>query len=407
MRFIRKHAVFLVILLVMLIYRLVIWRHTQVYLYGDMYRYDAMARHLLLNGYMGIGSQPDAYYTPGYSLFLAAVYKISMWTHGGHLLPIIRVAHEVYFVQQLLSLVNLVLVYILGSLFFNRWTGNAAALIAALYLPNSFVGELLLSENLFIPFLLLSLWTAYLALRHRRYSLYVLAGIVLGLATLVRPFILPIVVLYLVGIWWQARTGRIQGDRPYRQGLYFAFALVIGLVVALLPWWIRNYIDFHHFVPLSTEAGNPLLAGASPYFQTPFSQLAAGAIAHHETQEKYAIHLILDGLTHHFFLYMGWFLFGKLYYLFWSPWLYNYIGWFVVYHRILTILGSISVIAGLFIRRTRLFAVSIVFLLAMQLVFLPLFRYGYPLVVMMGALLPAVVAYLLKMRRRGTPFVEK
>ncbi len=407
MRFIRKHVVFLVILAVMLVYRLLIWRHTQVYLYGDMYRYDAMARHLLLNGYMGIGAKPDAYYTPGYSLFLAAVYLLSMWTHGGKLLPIAHVAHEVFFVQQIFSLVNLVLVYALGTLLKNRYTGIAAALIAALYLPNSFVGELLLSENLFIPFLLLSVLTAYLALLNQRYSLYVLAGIVLGLATLVRPFILPIIVLYLLGIWWQARTGRISSDKPYRQGLYFAVALIIGTVLALLPWWIRNFVDFHHFVPLSTEAGNPLLAGASPYFQTPFSQLAAGAIAHHQSQEKYAIHLILNGFAHHFFLYLGWFLFGKLYFLFGGPWLYNYIGWFVIYHRILVILGGLSVIAGLFIRRIRLFAVAILFLLAMQLIFLPLYRYGYPLVVMIGTMLPAVVVYFFTMRRRGIPFVEK
>lgn len=407
MRFLRKHAIFLLILVFMIIYRLIIWQHTHVYLYGDMFRYDAMTRNLLLHGYMGIGNQPDAYYTPGYSLFLAVIYKMSMWFHGGQLLPIARVAHEVFFVQQLFSVVNIILVYVLGTLLANRYTGIAAALIACFYLPNSFVGELLLSENLFVPFLLATILIAYVALRSHRYSLYILTGIVLGLATLVRPFILPMFVIFVVGIFWQAYTGRLHRSNPLRQGVLYAVALGLGTVVALIPWWIRNYVDFHHFIPLSTEAGNPLLAGATPYFQTPFAQLAASAIALHESQKTYAIHLITQGFIHHFLLYAGWFLFGKMYYLFWSPWLYNYVGWFVVYHRILVILGGLSVVVGLFLRRTRLLAVAVLFLLAMQLVFLPLYRYGYPLVVIMGIILPAVVSYFFNLRRRGASFVEK
>ena len=407
MRFVRNHAIILLILVVTLIYRLLIWRHTQVYLYGDMYRYDAMARHLLLNGYMGIGAAPDAYYTPGYSLFLALVYKISMWLHGGHLLPIARVAHETYFVQQILSLVTIVLAYVFGSELKNRAVGIVAALIAALYLPNSFVGELLLSENLFIPFLLLTLLLAQMALRRKRPGFFAIAGIALGLATLVRPFLLPVAALILVGVFWQAYKGRLDSPAPYRQGVLSSGALVGGTVLALLPWWIRNYVDFHRFIPLSTEAGNPLLAGVSPYFQTPFAKLAAAANALHESQQTYAIHMIEQGFLHHFALYLGWFLFGKLYYLFWSPWLYNYIGWFDWLHRMLVLFGGLAVIAGLFVRRTRMLAFAVLFLLAMQLVFLPLFRYGYPLVVLMGVLLPAVVAHFITLRQRGNSFVEE
>lgn len=407
MQIIRKHGLLIIILLVMLGFRLYIWRHTTVYLYGDMYRYDIMARHLLLNGYMGIGSTPDAYYTPGYSLFLALIYKLSMWLHGGLLLPIVRTSHEVFFVQQIFSVVNILLVYMLGNLLKNRVTGLAAAIIAAFYLPNSFVGELLLSENMFIPFLLLIMVVVLYSLQKKRTWLFVLAGIVIGLATLVRPFVLPLLFLFIMAIFWQSFRERRQNSGMLKQGVRFSLALGGGTVLALLPWWIRNYLDFHHFVPLSTEAGNPLLAGAYPYFQVPFDQLAKTAQSLHLSQESYAIHLILQGFSHHFFLYLGWFLFGKLYYLFWSPWLYNYVDWLVIYHRVLVVLGGVAVFVGLSFQKTRFFAVTILFLLAMQLVFLPLYRYGYPLLVLMGVLLPAVIANLSRLLRRGTAGAEK
>ncbi len=405
MRFLQNYGVLLLIMIGSLIYRLLLWHHTPVYLYGDMYRYDAIARHLLVNGYMGIGAIPDAYCTPGYPLFLAMIYKISMWFHGGQLLSIARVAHETYFVQQILSISSILLAYLFAKELFNRYAGLAAALIYALYLPNTYVGELLLTENLFVPLSLLALYLAQLALRKKNVILYLIAGIVLGIATLVRPFVLPLMVLFLIGILWQARTGRLDSPTPYRVGAKQAGALLGGTVLVLLPWWIRNLIDFHHFIPLSTEAGNPLLAGVSPYFHTPFPQLAAAAKALNESQQTYAIHMIEQGFLHHFWLYLGWFLIGKLYFLFWSPWLYNYIAWVDGFHRLIVFAGGIAVIAGVFVRQMRLLAVSILFLLAMQLVFLPLDRYGYPLVILMGVLLPAVVAYGIAFRRGGNTHV--
>ena len=389
----RGRAPVYALLAVALLLRIYVWKRTGVDLYGDMLTYNAMARHLAFSGYMGVGSGPSAFVMPLYPVFVALLYRLSWLIHGGYLMPQYRLVHEVYLMQQLLSLVTIWLIYEVARQLSDRHAvGLAAALIAVVYLPNGFVGMMLLTEAVFMPLLVATFWAFVMAQQTDRLGYFGLSGLLLGLTVLARPTVLPLIALFVALDFWRRRE-RERG-RAYREpGAARAFWIANGamtgaLIVCMLPWWIRNAIDFHQFIPLSTEAGNPLLAGADPYFRVSINALIQMSRALHESQQSFAIHYALAGFAHHFLLYAGWYLFGKLPYLLWTPWLYNYIPAFVVFHRLLVVLGGAAMLATLLAPRVRIVSLSALLLLVIQLVFLPIPRYGYPIEVLWMIALP-------------------
>ena len=48
---------------------------------------------------------------------------------------------------------------------------------------------------------------------------------------------------------------------PMRLMLKQLGVATIALLLVMSPWWIRNYVLFNEFIPLSGGAGNPLLLG--------------------------------------------------------------------------------------------------------------------------------------------------
>lgn len=355
-------------------------------------RYDTMAQNVILHGYLGLGRGPSAFVTPLYPLFIAFLYKLSMLLHGGHLLAQTRLVHETFLAQQLLSLVTLALTYYIGTALANRYVGFAAGALSLLYLPNSFIGMLLLTEALFMPALFATVAAFVRAqLKGGGVMWYAASGALLGITTLVRPTVLPLWVVFLFLMWWQRMSARKRGeDLPFWRP---AIWMTAALVVVMLPWWVRNFIDFHKFIPLSTEAGNPLLAGAIPYFRVNVNTLIQASRALHETQQTYAIHYILSGLSHHFLYYMGWYLFGKLPYLLWQPYLYDYLPAFVLFHQTCVLVGAVAALALIAKPLTRTVVFTSLYLLIVQLGFLPLTRYGYPVVALWLILIPVAVSY--------------
>ncbi len=356
-----------------------------------MLRYDTMARNVVLHGYLGLGPGPSAFVTPLYPLFIAFMYKLSMLLHGGHLLDQTRVIHETFLAQQMLSLVTLALAYYIGAALANRYVGFAAGVLSLLYLPNSFIGMLLLTEALFMPALFATIAAFVRAEKGGGVIWYIAAGALLGITTLVRPTVLPLWAVFLFLMWWRWMTARKRGENLPLWGP--AIGMTAALVAVMLPWWVRNFIDFHQFIPLSTEAGNPLLAGAIPYFGVNVNTLIQASRALHETQQTFAIHYILHGFSHHFLYFAGWYLFGKLPYLLWQPYLYAFLPAFVLFHQACVIVGAVAALVLIVKPLARSVAVTSLYLLIVQLGFLPLARYGYPVVAVWLILIPVAVFY--------------
>jgi len=117
---------------------------------------------------------------PGYPYFLALIYVL---TGPNYMAPRI--------VQMGLGLVNCVLAFILGRSLFGRWSGvTFAALMSIYWIFIYFEGELL--APVLLIFLSLCLMLALSAWRAKfTYLRTIGAGLIFGLAAVVRPNILP------------------------------------------------------------------------------------------------------------------------------------------------------------------------------------------------------------------------
>jgi hypothetical protein len=95
----------------------------------------------------------------------------------------------------------------------------------------------------------------------------VIAGILFGMGTLVRPVVLmSCVLLTLQAGYRRAFPHKPSGARHSSSG--FAVVLIPAIVCALTlaPWVIRNAIQFHRFIPATTHGGYTLALGNNPDF---------------------------------------------------------------------------------------------------------------------------------------------
>lgn len=216
----------------------------------DPTRYLGYARQIADGNGMteSLTGDPTAYYPPGYPWFLGIVTWVSRpftdepWLAAG-------------LIQAVLGTVSIALVASVAK----RLAGPVAALVAAvlyaLYPNLIFHTGALLGETLynvlFLAFLALLLSRPWDAGFHP--GRIVACGVLLGLAVMVRPIslaVIPVVVL----CWLAAR-------KDHRVTIRWTLALLLGVVVCILPWTIRNEIRLHAFVPISTNTGDNLCIG--------------------------------------------------------------------------------------------------------------------------------------------------
>jgi 4-amino-4-deoxy-L-arabinose transferase-like glycosyltransferase len=205
---------------------------------------------------------PTAYYPPGYPWFLGVITWVSgpftdePWLAAG-------------LVQAVLGAASVVLIASVTK----RLAGPVAALVAALLYalyPNLiFHTGALLGETLY-NFLIL----AFLAVLFARPWTTDLsggrilgAGVLLGLAVMVRPISLAIIPVLILG-WLLAR-------KDYRITARWAGLLLVGVVACIVPWTVRNELRLDALVPISTNTGDNLCMGHADGATGAFNALEA------------------------------------------------------------------------------------------------------------------------------------
>jgi len=236
----------------------------------DMFQYDMLARSIESgNGYRWY-AQEDFYLAqqyidfdmslvdydprgvltsfrpPLYPAFLALVYFI--FGVGSQRFFVTRI------IQSLMGAALAPLTYLIAKSVIplkSKWS-RAAAWIVAFY-PMLVIYPLsLATENLFFLLIIGSLWLLLLAEKNRKWHLFAIAGILLGLTCLTRSVAMLFACLVVCWVWFSLKEKK--------------FALIIILLVSIvtLPWMLRNTFLHHKLTGIESALGYDLYVGYHP-----------------------------------------------------------------------------------------------------------------------------------------------
>lgn len=199
----------------------------------------------MMQGGVDVG-HPSCHYPVGYSAFLAVFYKIL-----GHNLTVARLFDSL--VGTALALVT----WRFGRYALSETRARIAGVLVALHPGLILYGALTMSEPLSSLLTLCAFWLRVRTKDPRRALVY--AGLMLGVAALVRPPVLLcapfLVALPAAGLSWRERLARSGG----------ALALVLGCtLLPILPWTARNCAKMDGCALVSTNGGWNLAIGAFP-----------------------------------------------------------------------------------------------------------------------------------------------
>lgn len=182
---------------------------------------------------------------PGYPLFLAAVYTI----FGESDVPL-RAVHIT------LDATACVLLFLIALELFGDGVAVVAGLLVALSPQLAYHAIALLPDPLAPLPLLVAFYLLVRALKRPRLRLFVVAGALIGVSCWLRSnaLLLPLLLACLIMFIF-----------PRERRVRYALALLCAAVVVMLPVTIRNYVAFHHFIPLSLSAGITLVEGIGVY----------------------------------------------------------------------------------------------------------------------------------------------
>lgn len=211
------------------------------------------ARYLTENG-----DFPDLWRPPLYPAALALALELGAGTAG------VRVA------QAVLSVLSTLFVFRIGRAAFDGRTARIAVALFAFDPVLIGFSHLIWVETLYIFFFLAvaDLLLVRFGL-HRRFR-WLAAGVLTGLAALVRPQILIFVPFILLWTWLSRRgTGEAPpaGDAPapgLRRFAVGAGLLIAGCALAVLPWSAHNVRTAGAFVLVDTNGPYNLLLGTDP-----------------------------------------------------------------------------------------------------------------------------------------------
>jgi 4-amino-4-deoxy-L-arabinose transferase-like glycosyltransferase len=220
--------------------------------FGDSHTYWTLGRQLARGEPYQYGSpEASVFRMPGYPLLLAGLFRVVgddppvVWARG---------------LGAALGTLAVGCVYWLGRQALEPPTALVAAGMAAVYPGAVATSVFVLSETAFCPLMVaqIAAWVAawQASDARRAFGWAAGAGVLAGLATLVRPSWLTfvpfgIVVAMLI-------------DRPKSRHLRLGLVMMAGMAVTMSPWWIRNWHLIGRFVPTTLQMGASLYDGLNP-----------------------------------------------------------------------------------------------------------------------------------------------
>jgi 4-amino-4-deoxy-L-arabinose transferase-like glycosyltransferase len=215
---------------------------------SDSGAYDAFARNLVEHGVYGWeAGSPHAFWPPGTSLLYAGLY----WAFGYSYAPIVVL-------NIVLSALLINTCSRIATRLYSERAGHYTAWIIALWPTLVFYVTVLASELPFVLLITLALdcWTV----RQRTIRHVLLAGVLLGAASLVRPLALVLPVVFGFGSLMASRLSA----QNLRTNLVHVLAALAAMLVVIAPWTVRNVQLYEELVLVSTNGGITFWMGNTP-----------------------------------------------------------------------------------------------------------------------------------------------
>lgn len=225
-------------------------------------------------GYFGmvIPDRPTAFFPPVYPVILTASYGV-LGSHPG----------SARIFQSLFDALTCFLVGWMGVRLFGSSTGIIASVFYSLY--PAFVGLTTvlwtIGTGVFTLVLAIALTVSFQRKPTGWNALWM--GLAWGLTALSRSAILPFLIVVLYIAWRTARTWK------------YPALILLGMLVLLMPWGIRNAVVMGHFTLTPTKGGRNLWESNNGLFSKPYIDYSATAGGIASIYHKY-VQSRIDGI---------------------------------------------------------------------------------------------------------------
>jgi hypothetical protein len=258
-----------------------------------------------------VAPKPDAARPPAYPWLLRALMRNELSQ---------SYISKVCYVQAWIAELTLLCSILLAMELVGVWAGLTAGALVAISPHQSIYVAYLLTETLFGAAVMLALAASALALRsgQTRWRLLFacLAGSMFGLSCLTRPTLDQWPLLLLLLLLWP----------PIRRFRREIIALVLGFVLIMAPWWVRNELTLHRMSD-SGKMITTLHDGSYPNFMYQDRPETFGYpysfdpnTAKFESGQLSIWEDLWAKFTSRPLAMLNWYLFGKISYFFrWSP----------------------------------------------------------------------------------------
>lgn len=197
--------------------------------------------------------QPSAWMPPLYPFIFSFIFRIfGIYT--------VSSAVVVLLMQSIISSLTLVPLYFVGKRLFGQEVGIISSLLwtfhpgAINYAVRRIWGSSFTALGLVLIVLL------FFRLRDRPPCALdsFLCGLTIALTALTNPVVFAFVPFALLWLFWNSGKDR-------KKAIGQVSVITITMIVALIPWTVRNYIVFHQFVLIKGTSGLNLWQGNNPY----------------------------------------------------------------------------------------------------------------------------------------------
>lgn len=233
-----------------------------------------------ITGYFGVvlPNHPTAFFEPVYPIMIAAAYGI-FGAHPG--------AARLF--QSLCDAIACFLVGWMALRLFGGWQGILASLIYAVY--PAFIGLTTvlwtIGLGVFTTVLALAL-TVNFQQKPGVWAAFWM-GLGWGLAILTRTALLPFFAVVLILCWWDLRKAQtVPTHTPSGGSWKYPALMVVGILMLLLPWGIRNSVVMGHFTVTPTKGGRNLWEANNGVFCEPYRKYSATAEGMAKIYHRYA-----------------------------------------------------------------------------------------------------------------------